>query len=382
MHTNQRAASQNEGSEVGQETLPSRFPSLDGWRAVSILMVLGEHSIYTYDCPPRTSRVLGAIFDGSLGVRFFFVISGFLITYLLLKEHTETGSLNVKGFYARRALRILPVYFAFLAVVFALQLFTRFHQPKIAWLGNLTFTTNFLPLSWTTAHLWSLAVEEQFYLLWPILLCFVGLQNTRRILGLLCVPIVLAPICRAISHAGVSAASARPLFQTYSSLNQFDALSIGCMAAVLFVRYYDRLPRIFDRFGGIICLTGCVFVLIPQMLIKAFVAESFTATFAATFQSFGFVFLLLQSALWPKIYSPLNWRIVRQIGVLSYSIYIWQMLFCTDPSVYGLPHVWFLSFHGWWFAVLLVALCSYYLLERPLMALRSRFRPSPLDPGL
>ncbi len=376
MHTNQRPTLHGDVSQVGQRTLPSRFPSLDGWRALSILMVLGEHSIYTYDCPPRTSHRLDTIFDGSLGVRFFFVISGFLITYLLLKEHAETGALNIKRFYARRALRILPVYFVFLAVVGALQMFTPLHQPAITWIGNLTFTTNFLPLTWTTGHLWSLAVEEQFYLFWPILLCLAGLQNTRRILGLLCVPIIVAPICRAVSHAGVSPEWARPFFQPYSSLNQFDSLAVGCMAAVLLVRYYDRVPAIFNRFGSVICFTGCVFILIPQMLIKAFVAESFTATFAGSFQAFGFALLLLQSALFPRIYFPLNWRIVRQVGVLSYSIYIWQQLFCTDPANYGLPRVWFMSFHGWQWAVLVVALCSYYCLEKPLMALRARFRPS------
>jgi len=88
--------------ENREPLLPSRLPSLDGWRALSICLVLVEHSLYTFDCPPKTGRFLQAYFDGSLGVRFFFVISGFLITYLLLKEHLETGKISLRNFYARR----------------------------------------------------------------------------------------------------------------------------------------------------------------------------------------------------------------------------------------------------------------------------------------
>src|SRR5262245_32920356 len=120
------------------QNLPSRFPSLDGWRALSILLVLGEHSLYTFDCSPKAGRFFDAYFDGNLGVRFFFVISGFLITYLLLREQEQTGIVSLRKFYARRALRILPVYFVFLTVVFILQLVTPFHQPAITWVGNLT----------------------------------------------------------------------------------------------------------------------------------------------------------------------------------------------------------------------------------------------------
>ena len=196
-------------------------------------MVLGEHAIYTFDCPPKVGKFLDTYFDGSLGVRFFFVISGFLITYLLLKEHAQTGKLSLQNFYARRALRILPVYFVYLAVVFALQLLTPYHQPGITWVGNLTFTTNFLPTNWTTAHLWSLAVEEQFYLLWPLILTLAGPQNLRRVLSLLCVPIIAAPVCRAISYFPMQPAVIRPFFQSYSFFYQFDSLAVGCLAAVL-----------------------------------------------------------------------------------------------------------------------------------------------------
>ena len=357
--------------------LPSRFPSLDGWRALSILLVLGEHSVYTFDFPKKANSFMESVFDGNLGVRFFFVISGFLITYLLLKEHIQTGFLSVRKFYARRALRILPVYFAFLAVVLALQLFTPLRQPGITWAGNLTFTTNFVPLAWTTGHLWSLAVEEQFYLFWPLVLCLAGLQKTRRVLLLLCIPIMVAPICRAVSHAGVSSAWAKPFFQPYSSLNHFDSLAMGCLAAVLLVAHQDKMGSLLSRFSRATVISGIALVIGPQLLIKSFVAESLTVPLGNTFQALGFTLLLLQSVFFPQFFKPLNWPVVRQIGILSYSIYIWQMLFCGDPATYGLPHVWFMSFYGWLPAVLLVAMSSYYCFEKPLMALRARFRPRP-----
>ena len=150
-------------------TKPVRFPSLDGWRAVSILLVLAEHSKNTVGFPKSFGSVFNLFVDGSLGVRFFFVISGFLITHLLLQEQKLTQCISLKNFYIRRALRILPVYFVFLLVIFMLQTFTRWHQPANIWVGNLTFTTDFaaftdpIPGRSTTEHLWSLAVEEQFY---------------------------------------------------------------------------------------------------------------------------------------------------------------------------------------------------------------------------
>jgi len=91
-----------------------RLPSLDGWRAVSILIVLGFHCTFASGFPSALRPVFHWLFDGSLGVRFFFVISGFLITWLLLCEHEQRGAINLRSFYIRRALRILPVYLVFL----------------------------------------------------------------------------------------------------------------------------------------------------------------------------------------------------------------------------------------------------------------------------
>ena len=99
-----------------------KLPSLDGWRAVSIALVLLQHSSFAAGFPAMLDSALSGfkangIEPGSLGVRFFFVISGFLITWLLLQEQAKHGSISLKHFYLRRALRILPVYFFYLFVL-------------------------------------------------------------------------------------------------------------------------------------------------------------------------------------------------------------------------------------------------------------------------
>src|ERR1017187_6342941 len=148
--------------------ISKRLPSLDGWRAISIMMVLGAHAEHTNGFPNAFHAIFKWLFDGTLGVLFFFVISGFLITWLLVFENDRSGHINLKHFYARRALRILPVYYAFILTLVCLQLFTVYTQSVSAWIGNLTFTTNFVTANvWPSGHLWSLSVEEQFYLLWP-----------------------------------------------------------------------------------------------------------------------------------------------------------------------------------------------------------------------
>ena len=212
-----------------------RLPSLDGWRALSIILVLGSHCTYAAGFPPALGRFFFWAFDGELGVRTFFIISGFLITWLMLMEHDRTGTVCLSRFYARRALRILPVYVAFLLVLATLQILTPYRQAASAWAANITFTTNFDNVgNFLSGHLWSLAVEEQFYLLWPglFVLCSVG-KNQRAAALILLLPVLVAPCSRVITNLGLAPTIIRPLFSYRSFFNYFDSLAIGCACALL-----------------------------------------------------------------------------------------------------------------------------------------------------
>ncbi|MEO9117055.1 MAG: acyltransferase, partial [Gemmatimonadaceae bacterium] len=147
------------------------LPALDGLRAVAVFIVIAYHADITKGIP------------ADLGVTLFFVLSGFLITWLLLREFDESGTISIRRFYVRRTLRIFPAYYVFAVISFALDTVL----GKRWTIGLITVTFTYLvnyynalfghPTT-SVAHAWSLAVEEQFYLLWP-LVCLALLKRSR-----------------------------------------------------------------------------------------------------------------------------------------------------------------------------------------------------------
>ena len=298
-------------------------------------MVLGFHSqeMVGFSNTSRLSACSQFIFDGNLGVRFFFVISGFLITYLLIREQERNDTVSLKSFYTRRALRILPVYTVYLVVVAALQLTTQLHQALVTWIGDLTFTTNFLRRGIISAHLWSLSVEEQFYLIWIV----------------------------------------HPLFHFQSSFVNFDSLDVGCMTAFLLARYGDKVADFLSGNRRLAAITfGLVLITIPKLQL-AFLSPVWAIT-GNLLQAIGFAILLLTSILHPGCFKPLTWPIFVQLGVVSYSIYIWQEIFYAGPKTYGFSSAWWMSVPWWLLPAVSLGFVSYYGLERPLLKLRTRFR--------
>lgn len=352
-----------------------RMPSLDGWRAVSIIMVLAAHSTHT----PGFSDAWGIkacfplLFDGNLGVRFFFVISGFLITYLLIQEHERNGKVSLWNFYIRRALRILPVYLAYLAVVAVLQCFTDLHQDPITWVGDMTFTTNFWPRGIISGQLWSLSVEEQFYLLWPI--TFVWLNKHKHyVCWVLALPFVVAFACHVVSYTNHVPWIVHRLFNFQSSLVNFDSIATGCIAAFALAKYEKEVALMLSGKKRLLVaiLLGILLVLMPMFdLPLLYPVWALTGNFL---QSFGFAVLLVASILHPESFKPLNWRSVIQLGIISYSVYIWQEIFYAGPQTYGFSSVWWMSFPWWLLAALAAGFVSYYGFERPLLKLRSQYR--------
>ena len=184
------------------------FPNLDGLRFYAFLAVFFAHSFWTeFDymrLNPAFHFLKEVAYKGVLGVNFFFVLSGFLITYLLLEEKAVTGKVNIPAFYMRRILRIWPLYYFVVFVGFVVVPFvqSRLGQPTPE-RGNILYYLAFLgnfdvkPTSAVLGILWSIAVEEQFYLVWPVVFSIVPPRYYR----------FLFPVIIAISISSISSYS-------------------------------------------------------------------------------------------------------------------------------------------------------------------------------
>lgn len=358
---------------ISKYCVNQKLPSLDGWRAFSVSLVLLDHCKYAPGFPVRLLPITQTLSIGGLGVRFFFVISGFLITWLLIQEHEKTGKISLRKFYIRRSLRIFPVCFAYLAV---LAFFTSYQQSTSAWIANLTYTTDFLGSPLTTFHLWSLGVEEQFYLIWPLLLVL-RVCGPKAAMRILAIPLMVAPIVRLLYCKGWFPENLGCFFQNYSFFSKFDSLAFGCIAAILFFNQRNRVELLFQENARLASWGGVALLALPLPLqLLHFPARLQAATFDSL-QACGFTILLLQSVLQPGrgCFRVLNWNWVKHLGVLSYSIYIWQQMFCgTAQTVFGVKEAWWVNFPAWIFVTLVAAHVSYFMLEKPFFRLRENFR--------
>ncbi len=382
------------GNDRRQETRDSdeseRFrylPCLDGLRAISILGVLGFHGM------GAISSRISAVLNGSLGVDVFFVISGYLITSLLVQEEKDFGSFSLKRFYIRRSLRIWPAYYVFLMVGLAIG-FASLSQVGISavYLTNYDLTMGIgyaKPSGWeyrdAVDHLWSLAVEEQFYLFWPLLLWFVGSQALRVALGIIGVVYAgrLGLLLCGIPSLGVTAAF----------FIHLDKLMIGCVAALLWskARYRPTIRRgLSGTWTPWLILAGLFFA----VQTMPYPADPSTAT---RFLVWAFrlpLFLLLVTLLIGSLVvqprslltTILEQRPMVWIGRLSYSLYLWHPLvfYKLWPDLLAkLPER--IAGSRWLHAgvresvcfagTVLLAAASYYCIERPFLRLKERWEP-------
>lgn len=338
--------------------LPSRIPSLDGLRAVSIALVMVGHSA---DSNSALSFMNHFSHLGNFGVRCFFVISGFLITTLLLKERGKTGSISMKGFYIRRALRIFPPSLAYIGIIAACYWLGWLTLKPGDLIHAITYTMNYhLRRAWWLDHLWSLSVEEQFYILWPGLLWLAG---NRRGLKVAWGVVVIVPIVRAIMwfvfHASDSAMTKH--FEANA-----DALSMGCLLSMNFNRlgaidWYRKLQS--SWFYWIIAL-GLVLG-----------GHGLFALNPASFYILGQSIANLGTALcidWSirnygrGVGRLLNWAPIVYVGALSYSLYLWQNAF-LNPDWDAWPAKLPISL----LFALGLAIASYYIVEQPFLRLKT-----------
>jgi peptidoglycan/LPS O-acetylase OafA/YrhL len=335
-----------------------RIPALDGIRAVSIALVLVAHALGTKWLP---MNVRVSHLAGDIGVRSFFVLSGFLITTLLLREYERRTSISLLGFYLRRAFRIFPAFYTYLLVVGVLALLGPVDLLEHDLLAAASYTTNFhAERSWWTGHLWSLAVEEQFYVLWPLALVLLGLA---RAWWFAAAAVVLAPIARIVVWHALPEHRALA-DQAFPCV--FDALASGCLLA-FFAPRLPRSPRIARMFDS------RWFWLVPVLGLAplAVTTPLFHNGVAMTLANFSIAFTIARCASRPRsrLTKVLERKPIVWIGTLSYSLYLWQQLFLNRHA-----DAWLNVFPINIGLALLAATCCHYLIEKPCLRFADRWR--------
>jgi peptidoglycan/LPS O-acetylase OafA/YrhL len=330
------------------------IPSLNGLRALSIFAVLISH-IQDRSLHLQTSS------GGQIGVNIFFVISGFLITLLLMKEEERNRSISLKDFFIRRSLRIFPVYFLLLFVYFILQNLSILDIPAGSWLTSLTYTRYFFDGEWETGHLWSLSVEEHFYLIWP----FVFVYLKRKRITFAWSIIIIIPFVRLFTNISFM----------HHMFSRGDAIMWGCVFAL----YHQPLTRFIKAKPSYLMVLPFLLLLCCLASKKIFHVVGNDSTLYHVLQAFagsygtltniciGFITLISINYKHNLYYRFLNTTLMHHIGVLSYSIYIWQQLFFSE-------HIGPLSTFPYnIILIFVVAIISYYLVEQPFLRLKNHF---------
>jgi peptidoglycan/LPS O-acetylase OafA/YrhL len=352
---------------MAKSAFSARIPSLDGLRAISIGFVLMGHLVWTRGFPLQSPWAADL---AELGVRIFFVISGYLISSLLFadRRRIDDGRLRpfaaLKQFYVRRAYRIFPAAYVFLAVMAILDARGVIHLMRHDLLCAATYTSNFhQPRAWWLGHLWSLSVEEQFYMLWPAVVLFAG---ARRASWVAVAAVALAPAMRVLVWVGwpdlrVHVGEAFPTI--------FDAIATGCVLAAVRVRLLES--PLYLRFTS-----SWAFAVVPAAVIGAALLSGrprFDLVVGQAIQNVGIALVIercirVVDGRWGRV---LNSRPLVFVGTLSYSFYLWQQPFINRHAP-GLAQTFPFSVG----LAALLALASYTLVEQPFLRLRARRVPT------
>lgn len=353
------------------------IPAVDGLRAFSILLVMGFHQL-----GPATGW-LGQKLSGWAGVDLFFIISGFLISSILLKERDRDGTFSLKNFYVRRWLRICPAYYLFLAFMFGFMLWRGQHDYSAFAIAGFYLTNVDMAAAWGLLpprsgliHTWSLSVEEQFYLLWPALLLLVKDKALK-----VCVGIIAAVYCwrLVLITMGVSWMRISTGLDT-----KLDSLMLGVLAALLWRKpvlqsalkkfFSNPIAQLGSAAAVIICLA---FLGHPALAERAEQTIFWALKMPATlFAMTGLLLAILANpnSLFGKFLSS---HPMVFVGRLSYSLYLWHIIVNfpeTNAIFENLCHhrKYVVEFSK--YAVCFAIACgSYYLVEQPFLKLKSKF---------
>ncbi|HTT12749.1 MAG TPA: acyltransferase [Burkholderiaceae bacterium] len=358
---------------AAQTKRSGRIAGLDGLRALAVISVVLTH--YGVFAGLEQSAVLPLV-HGLTGVRAFFVLSGFLITRLLLQEYEQNGRISYPNFIARRALRIFPLYFLFLVLASLLFMAGYWRTTPGGLVYAWLYVYNFVPPSLydpVLAHTWSLAVEEHFYLLWPLALILL-VRSDRALVGFIVVVALASFLSFVVLTHGLGV---KGYFLERWTVVAAYSLLVGCLAAKLaqlgaetpVAGFCASTPSLFV--AAILFATPALVHMVPALAER--VLPGYTAAAA---QSLGIATFILWVSAHPdsRIVAALEFPPLRYVGTISYGIYIWQGFFLAVSPYRSPDSSWPPSPALGLLGIAVFAPLSYHFFEKRFLAMKERYK--------
>ncbi len=330
-------------------------------RGIAIISVVIHHQLTPFSLP-----------GGFLGVDLFFVLSGFLITGLLWAEFDTTKTISLRKFYMRRVLRLGPALFLYLLAC----IFVAYHtQLKLIGLALIYLTNWRMAFGWDpsldpSAIIWSLSIEEQFYLVWPLLLCgCLALKLRRRSIITGLAVMIFAIMAHRYSLLNAGAGLTRLYYGTDT---RADALLMGCLLALLPSASGVWTKR-WLNLAGVLSAAALLYLILTSSFGDQFL---YRGGYTAVALFAGIVIMVAANSPPWILAITLRWRPLRWFGKISYGLYLWHWLVVRSTSFY------YLGYWEPWARLALavgIASASFYLLERPFNRLKSRFAARPAE---
>ncbi|MEO6655642.1 MAG: acyltransferase [Pyrinomonadaceae bacterium] len=345
--------------QLHQRISSTHLPALDGLRFVAVFLVIVYH--LGFENVP-----------GGNGVMLFFVLSGFLITWLMLKENEATGTISLKAFFKRRVLRIFPAFYAYALLTLVFLVVTGRNVPWAHAISSLLYFSNyFIAFNQDSnnafSHTWSLAIEEQFYLFFPLL--FLLFCRNLKHLKIAIVGLILATWAwRIVLVFGLNASGG----YIYSAFDtRLDNLLVGCLLAVILrERSLEWVWKILLRNALMPIATVALLAISIYFSLRSVIYKS-TVGFAVEPVLMAILITQMMAFSAAGIWQLLEWKPVKFLGLLSYSLYLYQQLTTSFVAGHMGEYSTIIRITAAVAMTVFAAVASYYLIEMPFLKLKT-----------